>query len=358
MTTTFPLPSRKSFLAEQPWVQTAWDASSLSVFLRCPRRYFYSIICGFRPWGESVDLKFGTLVHVGMEAYHKNMRSLGHTEAQIIGLTAIMVKAWDKTTQAAKDLAEMQGQVAPEGSYWKSHSNNKNLWNALRAFIWHTEQFGLEPDFHTAVYEEEVLTAAGPQKVELPMVEFPFQYDLGFEFYDHPIIFCGHLDRVVDTSAGRWIVDYKTTKNTISSHYFDGYQPSTQLPGYAVASKVVFHKPILGVVVDAFQIGVDFVRCGRGHILTGEEKANEWLDGVVDWIGKALESAAIQHEGADDLAGFAGKNAQHWKMNTESCFLCPFKPVCASTPSIRGHVLQSAYNNEFWDPLARQEKAA
>jgi hypothetical protein len=158
----------------------------------------------------------------------------------------------------------------------------------------------------------------------------------------------------VDSLQGRWVVDYKTTTKTIGTHYFDGYQPSTQLPGYAVAAKVVFKEPIHGVRIDALQVGVDFVRCGRGHLLMGEEKADEWLSQVRGWIRLATHLAESKTPGDhESLAAFAAHEGSAWPMNTESCFICPFKAVCGSTPSIRGHLLENAYQVQFWDPIGR-----
>lgn len=327
---TGPLPFRASFAERKPWFQFAWDSSSLGAYLRCPRRYFYQQVCGFRPIKESVDLRFGTLVHAGMEVYHEEKPARGHSEAQVLGLEAILQEAWQ---------GEGKG-------YWLSTSTAKNLWSALRAFIWHTEQFLTEVDFRTTVVGDSLLA-----------VELPFRFDLDLEVAGEEALYCGHMDRVVETSAGLWVVDYKTTKSQLSSHYFSGYMPSTQLPGYDVAARIVLQKPIQGVVIDAFQIGVNFVRCARGHILLGEGRAEEWLQGSRRWITDAMQRAEFAEiEWGPDYTtvNFATANAHNWPMNTESCFICPFRPVCSSTPSIRGHLLEGAYVQEFWDPLARQ----
>jgi hypothetical protein len=323
------LPTKQSFGGPvAPHLQHAWDSSSLSTYLRCPRRYFYNYICNFRPRTESFDLTFGSLVHAAMEEYHLERQSRGHNEAQTMGLQVLLSEAWNSF----------------EGKYWESTSRNKNLWNALRAFIWHTEQFAFEPDFNTTILGKKLYA-----------VELPFSFDLDLKVNGVPATYCGHLDRMVDTGAGRWIVDYKTTTKTIGPHYFEGYSPSTQLPGYAVAASIVFHEPVQGVVIDAMQIGVDFVRCARGHILLGQEKAEEWMQNAVSWVRSAMEvatSATILE--AENPGEFAAKNAYHWPMNTESCFICPFKTVCGSTPSVRGFILEADFVQGIWDPLARQ----
>lgn len=346
---TSPLYPKLSFFEKKPWLQHAWDSSTLSTFLRCPRRYFYQYVVGFQPRAESVDLTFGTLIHVAMEEYHMEKLSRGHTEAQIRGLQALLKKAWVVSSHEAQVAALDQG-VELTGFYWKSSSNNKNLWNALRAFIWHTEQFGLEPDFNTA------LIGGKTYALELP---FSFQlatYGPTTEGGSLSLTYCGHLDRMADTASNRWVIDYKTTKKTINSDFFNSYELSTQLPGYGVAAKIVFHEPVRGVIVDGFQIGVDFVRCARGHITLGEEKADEWLKNTTSWIMSAVEMADLADiKPAETLIEFATLNAHNWPMNTESCFICPFKEVCRSTPSIRGAILEADFKKKVWDPLDRNK---
>lgn len=269
-----------------------------------------------------------------------------------MGLEAILQEAWvsDRdgcavTVSAPNALAVGDGAVPSRpGHYWTSHSTNKNLWNCLRAFIWHTEQFAFEPDFNTAVVGNSLLA-----------VELPFKFDLGVTIGGVTPLYCGHLDRVVETQTGLWVEDYKTTKHTLSSHYFAGYMPSTQLPGYDVAARIVLQQPVQGVVVSAMQIGVNFTRHMRGHILLGEARGDEWLHNAQAWIHSAYSFAFREHHPAGDVYEFATLNAHLWPMNTESCYICAFKPVCERTASIRKHLLEEAYTtNEPWDPLARQ----
>ena len=331
---TLPFLPQKASFRDQT-TQHVWDSSSLSTYLRCPRRYFYTYVCNLRPRTESYDLTFGSLFHIAMEEYHLERMSRGHNEAQVLGLQALLKAAWTPAPLGAE---------GPAGGYWKSDSNNKNLWNCIRAFIWHTEHFATEPDFNTTVLNKKLYA-----------VELPFTFDLDLSIQGISASYCGHLDRVVDTMGGRWVVDYKTTTKTLSSSYFDTYNPSTQLPGYAVAAQIVFHEPVQGVIIDAMQIGVDFTRCGRSHIRLGEERANEWMENAREWVEDAMvTSLRAKLVPTDSLADFASKNAHFWKMNTESCFICPYKEVCRSTPSVRGILLEADFVTSIWDPAVRQ----
>lgn len=326
------LPQKASF--SDKVTQNVWDSSSLSTYLRCPRRYFYTYVLNLRPTIESVDLVFGSLYHIAMEEYHLERQTRGHNEAQVLGVQALLKAAW---REAPLDSSS-------PGEYWASTSANKNLWNCLRAFVWHTEHFAFEPDFNTTILNRKLYA-----------VELPFSFDLGLKVNGVAASYCGHLDRVVDTAAGRWVVDYKTTTKTLTSSYFDTYNPSTQLPGYAVAASIVFHEPVQGVIIDAVQVGVDFTRNGRSHLRLGAERADEWMEGTHGWVENAMLTATqAKIIETETLAEFAHLNAKHWRMNTESCFICPFKEVCRSTPSVRGHLLTSEFHPHIWDPAVRQ----
>ena len=53
-----------------PTLQIAWDSTSLKDLI-CPRKYYYQMIEGWRPKGESVHLKFGIHYHDALELYDK-----------------------------------------------------------------------------------------------------------------------------------------------------------------------------------------------------------------------------------------------------------------------------------------------
>ena len=46
------MPAPSPFSA--PGVQWAWDSTSLGTFKDCPRKYFYTLVMGYRARGESV----------------------------------------------------------------------------------------------------------------------------------------------------------------------------------------------------------------------------------------------------------------------------------------------------------------
>jgi hypothetical protein len=278
--------------------------------MKCPTRYFYQIVLGYRTKSSSVHLDFGSMVHKGLEFYWK-CRSLGdlHDEAQ----------------------ATMTRGLIEEYGTWKTDDTAKNFWNALRACVWHTEAF----------QHDDTYTVNGTAAIELA-----FKYDLGFDILGEPAAYCGHMDKVVvDNVDSIWVKDYKTTKNAIGQDYFAGYTPSTQLPGYLVAAEIVFHLPVAGVLVDAIQCGVNFTRFGKGYIVLGESQRDEWMKDAVYHIQQATRIFANNPE-LDPLKV---------PRNTEACFGCPYRAVCGSPPSIRIGHLSAKFEQVFWDPILRKE---
>jgi hypothetical protein len=64
-------PAAPSPFVEGTQLQFAWDSTSLGYLKECPRKYFYTIVEGWRGKGQSVHLEFGGLYHKALEEYDK-----------------------------------------------------------------------------------------------------------------------------------------------------------------------------------------------------------------------------------------------------------------------------------------------
>lgn len=310
------LPKRSSFHPDYPAVQFAWDSTSLSKYMECPTLYAYTIVLGYRPRSASIDLSFGSIVHKGLEIYWtQRFGGAIHDDAQKFTVAHLLVHYHS----------------------WKTDDTTKNLYNAIRSVVWHTEAFHASHD--------ETLALEGT-----PGIELAFKYDLGFDIYGIPVAYCGHMDRVIRDPAaeGIWVVDYKTTKHALDQKYFSQFSPSTQLPGYLVGSTVVLHQPILGVRIDGIQVGVNFSRFNKGHIFLGESQRDEWMKDTVYYIKNAsriFHNASVEEDIDLNLV----------PRNTQSCFGCNFRRVCSLPPSLRRAELAASYDVAFWDPILRKE---
>lgn len=305
--------SKESTMTDEPFsptnpnLQTAWDASSLSDFRKCPRYYYYRHIQLWRTKRESDDIIFGTSFHEACEVYdNARARDVPYHAACILAVRSAMEKSFN----------------------WKTENTAKNRFTLIRSLVWYFEQFKTDP-FETAKKPDGS-----------PAVELSFRIELQIKDpFGQPYILCGHIDKVVKESDYYQPLDRKSTGTTLSSKYFHRYEPNTQMSCYALAVRVLFNTPNVRVLVDAAQIAVNFTRFMRGSTGRTTAQLDEWLSDTYFWI-KQAEGCAQRGE---------------WPHNDNSCMLyggCAFRHICSMDPASRQRFLEADFvKGERWNPL-------
>jgi hypothetical protein len=299
-------PAAPSPFIEGTQLQFAWDSTSLGYLKECPRKYFYTIVEGWRGKGQSVHLEFGGLYHKALEEYDKlRAREYPHDET----------------------LAAVVSHVLWASYPWPFDHNTKTRFNLIRSIIWYLDQF--ENDAAKTV---RLLDGS-------PAVELSFRFELERPASpEQPYLLCGHLDRLVEFSGGFYVMDRKTTGSTLGGYYFDGFNPDNQMSLYSLAGRCVYNTPVRGVIIDAAQIAVGFTRFDRGFTYRTEAQLNEWLRDLGYWLDQAERYAANEY----------------WPMNDKSCHNyggCPFRGVCSKDPAVRESFLESDFERRPWNPL-------
>lgn len=301
----------------QDGVQYAWDSTSLKLAEECLYKYKLRMIEGWRHRLESPHLRFGSAYATALEHYHKHMAAgTSHLEAVCLVVHEALISTWDYETD---DDGNRFG-----GAPWQSTDNLKTRENLIRTIVWYLEQFGQDDTCKT------VILAGGEAAVEH---SFKLPVDNG-------IVFCGHLDRVVEFGKKPYIQDQKTTKTTISPRFFNNYNPDTQISGmYPFAGRIIFGLPIKGVMIDAAQIAVGFSRFERGFIFVDESMLSEWYDDSMYTIERA------QHAVRQDF--FPKNRSSCSKFNG-----CEFRGICSKSPHVREQFLKAEFERkETWDPM-------
>lgn len=306
-------PVNSSFSTALPSLQLAIDSTSLGAFKECPRKYYYSIVLGYVPKAESVHLTFGLLLHGGAERYSRaKARGASHDEALDAALDWTLVQSWDKRL----------------GRPWQSDHPQKNRASLIRTLVWYLDQYGENDPFQT------VLLGNGQ-----PAVELSFRFDSQYTaLTGEPILFCGHLDRIVEFNDGLFVSDIKTTGNQLGNKFFAQFNPNNQFSMYDVACKVAFGTEIDGLIVDGCQIGVNFTRFQRAPVNRPSALREEWYKAQAWW----LEQMGLAAVAAD------------WPMNDKSCGNyggCPYQDVCSKVPAARPRWLAANFTKRIWDPL-------
>lgn len=311
---TFDTSANSSFSRQLPGFQFAIDSTSLGEFKTCPRKYFYSIVAGWGPRGESPHLTFGILLHKAREDYDKaRLRGDSHDEALDASLDSALKATWNKEL----------------GRPWLSGHNLKNRLTLIQTLVWYLDDKGRDDSLETMVM-------ANGQ----PAVELSFRFDSGLkcETTGEAILLCGHLDRIAYLNDVPYITDIKTSGSDVSARWAQQFTPGNQFSLYALAGRVAFGLEIKDLIVDGVQVGVGFSRFQRHVIRRTEDQLSEWLHDTSIVVGH-MEDCAVDC---------------YWPQNDKACGNyggCPFQSVCSKSPSSREAWLKSDFDRRVWDPL-------
>ena len=308
-----------SLSKEIPNCPIAWDSTILGLFKECPRKFQLMYLEQWQQKPRPLPLTFGILYHKAFETYDK-LRFKQHMAQE------------EATKETIRFILGEAGEYTTEGDYttfrqWQTDCTTRNIQNLIRSIIWYLEQYR-----HDAT--ETVILANGEPAVELSFkIPLPERNAAGESY-----LLCGHLDRLVDFNSQRWLQDKKTTTYQLNDRYFRKFSPDNQMYLYTLAARLAFEQPIVGVIIDAVQLGVTFCRFNRGFVLCTEEQLNEWYKDALCYMRQA-ERCALE---------------DYWPMNDKSCHNyggCPLLGVCSNSPVVRDHYLQADFERKLWDPL-------
>lgn len=328
-----------SFSLQLPTLQLVIDQTSLGEFKLCPRRYYYRIVCGWVSRKPSFHLDFGIWMHEAREVYeHSKAFGADHEQALRNTIRHLMTATWNKEA----------------GRAWNSGNKDKNRYTLLRTAVWYLDSYGKHDQAQT------ILLRNGKPAVELTFKFTPVDFRSEREFKSitgEPILFSGHMDRIVELAGSLFINDLKTTSRSLNDLYWAQFDPDNQVSFYTYAgqwalqnteSTVWGHevetREISGVIIDAAQVKEEYSKFERRIVPRTAAQIVEWLDDAKDWI---------------ELMGIYAE-MNKWPMNDKSChtgfYGCPYQAVCARTPPARQNWLEADYSKAVWDPnVARGE---
>lgn len=295
-----PVDLNTQISAYEGTIQIAWDSTSLSRFLTCPRLYYYTNIKGYKPKKVSVHLEFGIYYHSALELYTKMVvKGADHRTALHYAVLAALISSKD----------------------FKSDDTYKNRAILIKTIVDYLEH-----------YRHDTIKPIILENNQ-PAVELSFRFEL-----DQSTIFCGHMDRLVEFNNEIYTLDHKTTKMALGKMYFDQYSVSVQPPLYTLAGQVVYNKPTKGILIDAAQILVGGTRFQRHPVPFGKAWLTEWVEMIKHKIALAYQYA----------------KSDFWPMNPTACHKfggCDFRSVCSRSPEVRHLFLSADFVIDRWDPL-------
>ena len=145
--------------------QFAWDSTSLSSFVTCPRKYYYSMLQGWTAEQKSVHLIFGGHYASALEHFHKHRAAgIDHDDALRLVVREALEATWDYEKNVPQD--------------WMHSSKTRDT--LIRSIVWYLETFQDDP-------MKTVILSDGRAAVE-----YSFSIDLSEDY-----TYCGHIDRLV-----------------------------------------------------------------------------------------------------------------------------------------------------------------
>ena len=307
------------FSPDAPLLQIAWDNTCLNALRKCKRYYQLSILSGYRKKFLAAPLYYGLMTHAGNERFAK-LRANGEDHKTAVRNTV-------------RFLLEKTGTYDEHGDWvpWEptepKEQKRRSRFSIIRTFVWYSEHYKNEK-IETYILPDGRAAVELSFRIILPMVA-PWGEDY---FY------CGHIDRVVRSQGLLYILEAKHTTYALDDDYFKKYSPDGQISGYNVGGNVILPEPVVGAIIDAAQIGVNFCRFKKGSAFRSRDQDEEWMRDTMALIGEAEKCA----------------KEDYWPKDESACHHfggCEFRNVCNKSPNVRQDILDADFKIEKWDPL-------
>ena len=302
-------------------------------WMQCKRKYYYSYLSHLESAkATALDLVFGSVVHECLEFFENQM---------LAGL--------DKEEALISALQKMQSLTDP----WTAdqvflNKFKKNRTTAIRLLIWYAEQF----------HENGLDCSIKPVANEIPFRESlralvlasPFADQIDLTGIDDDMLVCGRLDSLVEgPSKGEYFVrERKTTGMALSRIYWSRYAPDIQVSLYSWVAKLLFPDlNIQGVLLEAFQVGTNFIRMERRPFQRWPEQAIDTVKSIVQ-AAREMDSSGMREEILPP--------AETFLMNEGCCMAggmpCNFQSICNEAPRLRKYFIADNFRpKKPWNPL-------
>lgn len=328
-------PAKPHWSPDLPTLQLRWSATALGVAMTCWRKYFYHYVLKLRDPERSADLAWGTFLHESLAVFDEVIYAGGSemdaTEAAVrkameVTETVTHVRVCGECgtgfptieTAECPKCNSRSSEVIDRGELWSSDKTNKTRATLLRAVANYGADLPVIPP----------LVLPGSPVAE---VKFELEPMNGFTVY-------GRLDGLMEGDYGRksaWIRERKSTKSALSKFYFSTFAPHVEVSVQSLAAREGWAGAagfrIQGVMIEAIQTGVGFVRYGRERIAISEERTAEFKKTLTRVWGDDRRNA----ESTGSANVLVPETAAHWPMNESACHNCHFRGLCAKAPSVR-----------------------
>lgn len=287
------------------------DSTAITRFMECPRKYFYSMVLGYKSDKPYPYFTFGNAYHKFREVLEIHWME----DPLISNAPEYVMNALDR----ALKFFDKHHVPPPKGNKFEFMNKDRIIKSCLKsAEHWKQEK------------------KAGA--IVVMAIEQPFQITL-----DDGEVIAGRFDQVINMRGKVRGRDFKTSSIS-GSYYINTLNPNDQFTRYTYAENKLAGWDETDVndkmPVDGQIIEVLFNTKTQGPTIEAFP-ALRTRNEILQWLAEQRYWHKIMAEcRASDI----------WPMNTRSCTYCEFRPVCKmSSESHQQSKLKHSYNHEPWD---------
>lgn len=298
-----PVPTRQ-FMSKYDRVEPLiLDATAITEYKDCPRRYFFKIVLGFTPKETAVYFTFGT-------AYHKFREELELTKDFMSGVRRALAY-WDK----------VQGDDPVVGTSKFDFMTRLRLLQSMKVGFDHWTK-------EKANGNIEVLSVEQPFNVELTPGS------------GHRT--SGRFDQIIRWNGKVWGRDFKTTSKPLA-FYDRGITPNDQFTRYTYAESLLAGERVQGQLIEVLynSAGTKKAKGTDGGPIIKPFVASRTDFELQDW----LEDELFLRESLQ-----RSREADRWPKNEKSCTFCIFHSTCKlGTEAAQMNKLNAEFEIREWD---------
>lgn len=303
------------------------DNTKRSSFSTCRRKYYWQHVRGLQPITGSSALRFGSTWHGAMEGFYSHVRENGWTRD-------------GKALQRAVDFAKAEWDACTkEHTQW--YDDYRTLENCLNLFLLYMNHYAADHGMLEVIDTERVF--------RLPMLLSLDEISVFPHLEKTNVFFTGQIDLRVKLNGMIWIMEHKTTGQTIDLQA-GRLNRSAQIKGYTYASIVDSEHKAEGCLMSFAQIVARKTKSGDYGSLTtnfmrhpqifSNEDLSQWRNSFL----AVCNDIAFEHE----------RNL--WPCNDDSCYqfgACPYIGLCEQNRRDLNDTITDNYMEKFWDVEAR-----
>jgi hypothetical protein len=277
------------------------DNTAVSAYMKCPRMYLNSMVRHRRRDFGKAALSYGKAIHKGFE---------------------ILYKTHDLDLAIAVMQQQYSEALPDDGSDYRTIS---------RATL--TMEKWIEYWGHPAASNEHTVGYPATPAVELstnvvlPLVNLPYAV---------------RIDRIFEMDGGFYIEDHKTSSQ-FGATFYNEFELSGQMKGYARAAELLIGKPIRGVRINA---------------VVTRKRDEEFDRRILYFTPGVLENWELTHKmWHDRIQRSHAENdwPQSWAACSSKYGMCTYSEICSLDPAYEEQALATDFDIFPWDPNAQHD---